>query len=108
MTKKKYLLTAPLIVLSATQFAAFTPQAFAQVEAKRISDFGLDSKMEINSRFNFAELEVNQQQKDAWSNELFNDDTSITMKLENLQTIRLSEEELKNNDYDDGIEVISF
>ncbi|MEL6581543.1 MAG: hypothetical protein AAFQ14_17520 [Cyanobacteria bacterium J06621_12] len=108
MNKKIYFLAASFIFIFATQSTTFMPKAFAEIEEKNNSGFSLDNRMKIDNQFQFLELEVNQQQKDAWSNDLFNQGSSITMKLENLQTIRLSEDELQNSSYNDGIEVIKF
>ncbi|MEM6614581.1 MAG: hypothetical protein AAF652_20530 [Cyanobacteria bacterium P01_C01_bin.72] len=108
MNKKIYFLAASLIFSSATQLITFMPEAFAQVEDQSNSRFSINQRMKIDDQFKLLELKVSQQQKDAWSNDLFGQDNSITMKLNNLQTIRLSEEELKNSGSNDGLEVISF
>lgn len=108
MNKKIYFMAASFIFFSAAQLTIFMPEALAQVADKSNRVFSINQRMKIDDQFKLLELKVSQQQKDAWSDDLFGQGNSSTMKLENLQTIRLSEDERRNSGSDDGLEVISF
>lgn len=108
MIAKINFLVSLLSFVSVSQFCIPIPKAIAQTSKTGMENFMLRREMKIESQFKYSEIRVTQQQKEEWSDSLFEEGSSLSMRLENIEALGLSEDDLQNNNFDNGIEVIRF
>lgn len=108
MSKKVYFWMTFLTFMAINQLPTLILKTDAQTEVRAERHFNMPKKMEIDPKFKYSKLSISQQQKEAWSNDLFKEDSSPQMKLEDLQTITLPEVDPDNGISASGIEFIKF